>query len=379
MSTIELDISDRIQYIKEINDRIFSSEITNRTNNIIFIYTPPKVGSTTLVTSLRLSGADKFNILHIHDEIMLNVLTRGANKFNVTINDIIDYNNSIGKNVYVFDVYRNPIERKISEYFEIISSFHFNTTDNKMTNYKLDLIFKRFNSIFPYIGRGDYFFDKYDINIPESFDFDKKYLLINKNNIKYIKLRLCDSDEWSKILTSILGTEIVIVKDYQTNNKIIGQLYKKFNNNYHIPYNLLDTIKECIYFNYYNSEMEISNYLNIWNNKKSDKIFIPYTIEKYNFYKELSNENQFYVNIQRDHYLDYGCICNSCCYKRNQIIQKIKNGEHVDFKIIHEEAVYEKKIQKAYTINMAYKKISNALKLLGNKRNKDFNMEKILI
>ena len=107
--------------------------------------------------------------MHIHDDIMLSVLT-GIN--NVSINEIIDYIASKGKNIYVIDVYRNPIERKISEFFEIISSFHFNTTDDKITNYKLDLIFKRFNSIFPHIGAGDYFFDKYDIDVPEIFDFE---------------------------------------------------------------------------------------------------------------------------------------------------------------------------------------------------------------
>ena len=91
------------------------------TNNYIFIYTPPKVGSTTLVSSLRVSLGKSYNIIHIHDEVMLSVLTRINN---VKINDIINYLSNNGKKVYVIDVYRTPIERKMSEFFEKISPFH---------------------------------------------------------------------------------------------------------------------------------------------------------------------------------------------------------------------------------------------------------------
>ena len=60
-------------------DKLFKT----KTDHYIFVYTPPKVGSTTLVTSLRISLGRKFNIVHIHDEVMMNVLT-GIN--NVKIN-----------------------------------------------------------------------------------------------------------------------------------------------------------------------------------------------------------------------------------------------------------------------------------------------------
>ena len=72
------------------------------TNNYIFVYTPPKVGSTTLVTSLRVSLGKTYNTIHIHDEIMLSVLT-GIN--GVKINDIIRFLSNQGKNIYVIDVY----------------------------------------------------------------------------------------------------------------------------------------------------------------------------------------------------------------------------------------------------------------------------------
>jgi hypothetical protein len=359
---------NRLVYIKEFNDSIFSNESIKNKNTLIIIYTPPKVGSTTLVTSFRISCARRVNVLHIHDENMLSIVTGIKNNNNVTVNEVINYNASIGKNVYVIDVYRTPIERKISEYFELLTSYHFNTSDNNIGNYKIELLIKRFNLLFPFVGNGDYFFDKYDIDIPEKFDFEKKHLLVEKNNIKYIKLRLCDSNEWDKILTNILNIDIVIVKDYQTENKIIGEVYKKFNEQYQIPYNLLETVTQCKYFNYYNSEIEKQNYLNKWNSKTVMTNFEPFSLEKYNFYKEITSENQFLNVIQRDHYLDHGCICNSCCFKRRQIFLKIKNGQQVDTKIIHEEAVQEKKIRKVQRIGNICNKIQNKLNEISKKQ-----------
>jgi len=359
---------NRLVYIKEFNDSIFSNESIKNKNTLIIIYTPPKVGSTTLVTSFRISCARRVNVLHIHDENMLSIVTGIKNNNNVTVNEVINYNASIGKNVYVIDVYRTPVERKISEYFELLTSYHFNTSDNNIGNYKIELLIKRFNLLFPFVGNGDYFFDKYDIDIPEKFDFEKKHLLVEKNNIKYIKLRLCDSNEWDKILTNILNIDIVIVKDYQTENKIIGEVYKKFNEQYQIPYNLLETVTQCKYFNYYNSEIEKQNYLNKWNSKTVMTNFEPFSLEKYNFYKEITSENQFLNVIQRDHYLDHGCICNSCCFKRRQIFLKIKNGQQVDTKIIHEEAVQEKKIRKVQRIGNICNKIQNKLNEISKKQ-----------
>ena len=144
------DFLKKIEEIKKANDKIFNSA-TNKSetkNNIIFVYTPPKVGSTSLVSSLRISLSNTFSIIHIHDEIMLNYFTGIQN---VTINEIIQYNKHIGKNVYVIDIYRTQIERNISEFFEKLSPHHFNNTEENINNYNITKIINRFNSIFPYL------------------------------------------------------------------------------------------------------------------------------------------------------------------------------------------------------------------------------------
>ena len=64
--------------------------ITNATpNNIIFIYSAPKVGSTCLVSTLRLFAIDKYVTIHLHDEEMLKVMTGIQG---ITIEEIILYN-----------------------------------------------------------------------------------------------------------------------------------------------------------------------------------------------------------------------------------------------------------------------------------------------
>ena len=149
------------QQLSAIVDKLFNY----KTDNYIFIYTPPKVGSTTLVTSLRVSLNKSYNIIHVHDETMLNVLT-GIN--GVQINDIIIFLSKQGKNVYVIDVYRTPVERKMSEYFEKLAPYHFNNSNENISNYSIKRIIDRFNKLFPHIENGDHYFQNYDILDPDN-------------------------------------------------------------------------------------------------------------------------------------------------------------------------------------------------------------------
>lgn len=329
------DFNKKLPQIKKANDKIFGSLLkdTELYNNIIFIYTPPKVGSTSLVSSIRISASNKFSIIHIHDEIMLNFFT-GIN--NITINEIIKYNSYIGKNVYVIDVYRTPIERKFSEFFEKISPYHFNNSEENINKYSVKRVIDRFNKVFPYLALGDHYIDKYNIPVPSSFDFVNSFLNIKNNNINYIKLRLKDSSKWGKMLTKILGIEIIIVNDYETNNKIIGELYSKFKNEYKIPVNYLEIIKNDKYLLFYYSQEERNKYLNLWSNKTSEAI-LPYTESEYEFYVNLNLENQIYPDLQSEHYIDNGCLCKNCSLKRKEIFEKAKKGIPIKEKIIHNE------------------------------------------
>lgn len=326
-------MNNKLEQIKNAVNMLF----INDNQNYIFIYTPPKVGSTTLVSSLRVSLGRSYNVIHIHDDIMLNVLTCINN---VTVNEIIQFLSEQNKNVFVIDIYRTPVERKMSEFFEKISPYHFNNTEQNINNYSITRVSDRFNKLFPHLASGDHYFNKYNIDEPIAFDFNKKYSIQIINNIKYIKLRLCDSNIWDKILSDILQNDIVIIKDYITDNKGIGEIYKKFKQEYRLPINYLDNIKNCRYFNFYYSEEERKSYLLNWSDKIANE-FQPYTNIEYAFYVNLYLENQYINDIQLEHYIDNGCFCKFCIKKRKNIFIRAKNGETHFEKIVHTEVVNE--------------------------------------
>jgi hypothetical protein len=333
-----ITLTNKTVLLNKINEILFKNVNNNNVNNnIIFVYAPPKVASTSLVSSLRLFLSHKFNIIHLHDEKMLGNLIH-MNIDGITIPNIIQYNQELGKNIYVIDVFRNPVERKISEYFEHLSSLHFNNTDENLKKYPIQKIIDRFNLIYPFIANDDYFMEKYNITVPDKFDFQKKYLLVEENGIKYIKLRMIDIDSWSSILSEIFNTEIMVIKDYETRNKSIGEVYTYFKEIYRLPYSYYLLLNESPLLNYYYNEDDKKIYLNRWIEKMDNNInMISYTKIEYDFYLKLSIENVYYNNfIQSDHYMDNGCLCNFCSKKRKEMIDKMKRGEKIENeKIIH--------------------------------------------
>lgn len=325
---------------------------------LVFVFSAPKVGSTSIVSSLRMFCLEQINVIHIHDEEMLYVL---RNIRGITINEIILYYSHIGKEVYVIDVFRSPIERKISAYFEKIGSYHFNNSDDKVNTYNVDKVILRFNNIFPHIALGDHFIDKYEIQkLPEKFDFSNKFLLIEQNGVKYIKLRLKDSSQWGNILTNIFNHKICIVKDYESTNKPIKDIYSRFKDNYRIPINLLDEQMKCKYLNYYYSAEEITEYYENWKQKFGPS-FTPFSEEQYKLYNSLTLENCHIDFIQQNHYIDEGCSCKACAIKRNEIINKVLNELSLNEsdKIYHDEAkhqLFNKRITHAVKMNHILKK-----------------------
>jgi hypothetical protein len=344
----------------------------NITNKMIFVYSGPKVGSTSIVSSLRIFGREKFSVLHIHDEEMLKIL---GHINGITVNEIILYNKYLGRDVYVIDIYRSPIERKISAFFEKIGAYHFNNTDEKVNTYNIQKVINRFNKIMPYLATGDHFIDKYDINIPEKFDYSNKYLLIEQNGIKYIKLRLKDSNLWGSILSKMFDTKIGIVKDYDSANKPIRDLYLLFKKTYKIPKNLLTEIIRCKYLNYFYSPSEIDEYYKQWE-KNSSPDFTPYTEEQYKMYEDLSIENSHIDYIQLNHYMDEGCICRACSIKRSNVANKIVQGLSIKDtdRIQHISAKNDylaNKIIQTNNINKSFKGIAQK----SIKKRKDFKEE----
>jgi len=324
------DVS-KLKLLKIANDKLkITQTMLNKRRKIIFVYCHPKVGSTALVSSIRLFASDKYFVIHVHNEIMLRVLY-GID--GVTVNEIIYYNSIIGNDIYVIDIFRNPIERKISLFFEDIASFHFNNTNQNILKYKLSRIFERFNNIYSYIANGDNFLDVYNLHCPEEFNYQSKYLFVESNGIKYIKLRLQDSSEWEQILSKLLNSNIKIIKDYETDKKEIGELYNNFKKEYRLPLNYYHELEKCNYLKYFLSKKEREEYLNYWHNKTCDN-FVGYTQSEYALYEDISNKNSSNIVI-RSHYVDGGCICKECASNRLLLVKSLLEGGRVKSGVVH--------------------------------------------
>jgi hypothetical protein len=357
---------NKLNKLKEVNKKLGLENIENnyKHSNIIFVYSVPKVGSTSLVSSLKLFVFFGFVIIHIHSEIMLECFSKVKD---ISVVELINYNGIfLKRNVFVIDIYRSPIEHKISTFFENISTFHFNTTDELLNNYDLTRIIKRFNLIFPYIAVGDIFIDKYNIDEKFPFDFEKKYIFFNLNGIKYIKLRLDNSHEWRKILNKLLGIDIVIIKDYSSSNKPIKNIYNQFIQNYKIPNNFLSLINSCKYLKYYYSSDEILKYLNTWRLKSLNENFNYMSENEFALYNEISLENQSNSFIDTTHYIYNGCVCKACLFKRQTIIKKLLNNKDIN-KEIQEKIIHENENNKLAANKN--NEIKNKISLLFLKKN----------
>lgn len=313
-------------------------------NKIIIVYSPPRVGSTSLVSSLRLSGSHIYKVLHIHDEQMLKVV--GQIK-DVSVNDIIAYNSDLGREMFIFDIYREPLERKMSEFFGKLASFHFNADISVIEGYCVERLSKRFNSLFPYIGEEDHFLEIYDgvkKNPPVSFDHNNKLLHIKDKNINYIKLRLRDYNKWDEILGPILDIDIVKIIDNTRDMLPLNRLYKKFKKEYLIPENFINRIKKSKSFLYYLTEDEQTSYLDKLSLNKTE-VIVPFSQSEFDAYNFISSENQKDVDVEADHYFDEGCQCKYCCQVRYITIDRLKQGMPPIHKILH-RLCYNK-----YTLN----------------------------
>jgi hypothetical protein len=77
-------------------------------------------------------------------------------------------------------------------------------------------------------------------------------------------------------------------------------------------------------------------------------------------------ENQYINDIQAEHYIDNGCFCKYCSFKRKDIYFRAKNGEKIFDKIIHTEAIHEFNENRTKRINELIKNTKSNKKYLTN-------------
>jgi len=205
--------------------------------------------------------------LHVHSNYFFQHSIIKSNS--KTIFDVIE-NNRINNHIYIINSYRNPIERKISSFFQNITT---HLPDYK--NYNVNQIIDIFNQNFLY-NLEEYhpqneLYDFYHNSFfnDTKFNFENGYNILEDKNITFIRIRFNEINKWDKILSKIFNREIIIYDNNLTSNKTINDLYVSFKNNYKIPDHYLDVIlKNDIHFLLNNDKEEQEEYINKWNIKR---------------------------------------------------------------------------------------------------------------
>jgi hypothetical protein len=318
-------MDNKLELVFQANKKLGLSEDLSkpRNKNVVFVFTPPKCGSTSLVSSLRLCCFDHLSVVHLHSEKMLKVM---YNIHDLTVKEIINYNRVLQKNVLVIDIFRHPVEHKISLFFDILDTFHFNRKQEDLKQIRLETLFHRFNKLYPHIPSEDYFQTIYEIQ-PGTFKKEDNFQLVeDENGIRYLKLRLMDSEtKWASILQKVLAkTKVFIVKDNITciSKKKLADLYSRFKTHYKLPINFLNDLKTLEF--YYLTDEEKSFYLQTWE-EKADSTFEPFTTQEFELYNQISSENKYLSQGHSNHYLANNCECFDCRKKKFDILNKLNN------------------------------------------------------
>jgi hypothetical protein len=230
----------------------------------IWVFCGGKCGGTTLAKTFT---KNNFNCIHLHGFNCKGIFSCDLDIDMTKIFEIIEDSCKNYENIFIIDVYRTPIERKISGFFQNIT--------NNLPNYKeltTEEIINYFNSNYLYDIENYHpinnILTHYNIPLFKYFEFEKGYNIIKKDNKIFIKILFRDIDKWDKILTTIFNKNITIYSDNLTYNKNINTLYSDFKKKYRVPINYVNNILiNDNEFKIYNTVDEQNEYIEKWSQK----------------------------------------------------------------------------------------------------------------
>lgn len=221
----------------------------------VICLTGGKCGSTTLLHTFNKNGYKSVKIHNVYDY----KLQFGDDKF-------IDFINkcSSNKKLYLIDSYRTPMERKISSFFQHIERDvpdYKNKTCKELidffnTNYLARL--EEYHSINPIMK-------EYGVELFDSFDFKKRYVIKEKGNLVFVKILFSDINEWGSILSSIFNKNIVLHSSNLSSKKDYYSIYNEFKNKYTTLKSYIDNIlKNDREFKIFNTPEQQDMYIKKW-------------------------------------------------------------------------------------------------------------------
>jgi hypothetical protein len=283
----------------------------------VFIICCGKSGSSTLHSTFI---NNNYTSIHTHSNEDYNyVFKKNCNLF-----ELIEFNMKNHKEIYIIDSYRDPIERKISSFFQNLDDDNHNSID--FISSQLD---RYIYSLENYVSINE-IFDYFNIQYFKQFDFEKKYNILKYKNIIFIKLRFEDIKNWGQILSNIFNKNLELYSDNLSENKKYINEYNIIKNEYKIPEYMINIIKNNKEFKIYNTEEKQNEYIIFWE-KKTKKSFvnIPEDFVSKD-YVELNKDLQHMTEIEAKIHYEYNGYKENRKYKYENIPEDFVSKEYIE-------------------------------------------------
>jgi len=242
----------------------------------ILVFTMAKVGSLSVYFSLK-KWINKESIFHIHslneEEVKEGVqMCFENNMFPGSKSPVFLINRKIikkGKPFKIICLFRDPLERNVSAFFDVFE-LH---TGTKTTNYKGDfeslkgLYHEKLKHEFPINWFEKQFFEATKINV-YSYDFNKEkgYQLIEKGNIELLLLNSNIADSLKEeLISDFCDLESFTLKNRNVSSKKnYAADYNDFKNKIKFSKEYLNRLYDSKYAQHFFTEKHIRNQIEKW-------------------------------------------------------------------------------------------------------------------
>lgn len=254
-------------------------KIPTYNNNIvpidILIYSSPKTGGNTLETTFKNKN---FKVYYTHNNNFFKSEGPICQNNNMNIIDYINIqvkfrkDNIISSKLNIIGIYRTPIERLISLFFQ---NYNIINIDNFLSNKSINELIIEFNNKHLDLNSLDFTIcELYDLNL--YFNNDNKLIENLKNGhciielnkyINIILLNFNNINEWDKILSNIFNKTIKTINANYSKNKDYNLLYNDFKTKYYINNFIFNFITNNKNIKQLLPDNDYINYINYWNSK----------------------------------------------------------------------------------------------------------------
>ena len=242
----------------------------------ILVFTMAKVGSLSVYFSLKKS-TNRQSIFHIHslneEEVKEGIqLCFENNIYPGSKSPVFLINNKIikkGKPYKIICLFRDPLERNISAFFDVFE-LH---TGEKVTNYNEDLeslkglYYEKLNHDFAINWFDKQFFEATSIDVySNDFNKEKGYKLIKKDNIELLLLNSNVDDSLKEnLISAFCDLESFTLKNRNiSSTKKYAANYKEFKNNIKFSKEYLNRLYNSKYAQHFFTEKHIKNQYEKW-------------------------------------------------------------------------------------------------------------------